>query len=227
MMQHYDMMIGKPSIGCTRKNSNEFDSSLAGTIVEEKVLKVFSEMEKRVSTEDMTRIHETYELARKAHAEHKRKTGEPYIINPTAEWMEHVLTYKAKGFLKRYFAKQEKPTFHFCPNCHPIPGEEVVGFKEADGTITVHKRNCPIAIGLASQQGDSIVSVALVGCTNQQFFEDGLAKSVPPAAEIGTKQGARWLLYYHQKGGQLQLSERDIQRLQKLAGETSVDKSKR
>ena len=80
-------------------------------------------------------------------------------IHPQADWTEHVLTYKAKGFLKRYFAKQEKTTFHFCPNCHPIPGEEVVGFKEPDGTITVHKRNCPIAIGLASQQGDSIVSV--------------------------------------------------------------------
>ena len=80
-------------------------------------------------------------------------------IHPLQEWTEHVLTYKAKGFLKRYFAKQEKPMFHFCPNCHPIPGEEVIGFKEADGTITVHKRNCPIAIGLASQQGDSIVSV--------------------------------------------------------------------
>ena len=80
-------------------------------------------------------------------------------IHPVRDWMEHVLTYKAKGFLKRYFAKQEKPEYHFCPNCHPIPGEEVIGFKEADGTITVHKRNCPIAIGLASQQGDSIVSV--------------------------------------------------------------------
>ena len=80
-------------------------------------------------------------------------------IHPLQEWTEHVLTYKAKGFLKRYFAKQEKPMFHFCPNCHPIPGEEVIGFKEADGTITVHKRNCPIAIGLASQKGDSIVSV--------------------------------------------------------------------
>ena len=80
-------------------------------------------------------------------------------IHPLQEWTEHVLTYKAKGFLKRYFAKQEKLMFHFCPNCHPIPGEEVIGFKEADGTITVHKRNCPIAIGLASQQGDSIVSV--------------------------------------------------------------------
>lgn len=44
-------------------------------------------------------------------------------------------------------------------NCHPIPGEEVIGFKEAEGIITIHKRNCPIAIGLASQQGDSIVSV--------------------------------------------------------------------
>lgn len=80
-------------------------------------------------------------------------------IHPLQEWTEHVLTYKAKGFLKRYFAKQEKPTFHFCSHCQPIPGEEVIGFKEADGSISVHKRNCSIAIGLASQQGDSIVSV--------------------------------------------------------------------
>ena len=80
-------------------------------------------------------------------------------IHPLPEWTDHVLTYKAKGFLKRYFAKQEKSTFHFCPHCQPIPGEEVIGFKETDGTISVHKRNCPIAIGLASQQGDSIVSV--------------------------------------------------------------------
>lgn len=80
-------------------------------------------------------------------------------IHPKQDWTDHVLTYKAKGFLKRYFAKQEKPTYHFCSHCQPIPGEEVVGFKEADGTISVHKRNCPIAIGLASQQGDSIVSV--------------------------------------------------------------------
>ena len=80
-------------------------------------------------------------------------------IQPQKDWTEHVLTYKAKGFLKRYFAKQEKPSFHFCNHCQPISGEEVIGFKETDGTITVHKRNCPIAIGLASQQGDSIVSV--------------------------------------------------------------------
>jgi len=80
-------------------------------------------------------------------------------VTPQKDWSDHVLTYKAKGFLKRYFAKQDKPKFHFCSACHPIPGEEVIGFKEPDGSITVHKRNCHVAIGLASQQGDSIVPV--------------------------------------------------------------------
>ena len=36
------------------------------------------------------------------------------------------------------------------------------------------------------------------------------------------KRGARWLLYYHRCVNQLPLSERDIQRLQKLAGEEPV-----
>lgn len=80
-------------------------------------------------------------------------------IKPNISWNDCVLTYKAKCFLRKYFAKQEKPQFHFCPHCHPIPGEEVIGFMESDGTTTVHKRNCPVAIQLASKQGDSIVSV--------------------------------------------------------------------
>jgi GTP pyrophosphokinase len=80
-------------------------------------------------------------------------------IEPQEDWANHVLTYKAKNSLKRYFAKKEKPKFHFCSECHPIPGEEVIGFKESDGSITVHKRNCHVVIGLASQQGDSIVPV--------------------------------------------------------------------
>lgn len=36
----------------------------------------------------------------------------------------------------------------------------MIGFKEPDGKITLHKRNCPEAIRLASQQGDSIVAVS-------------------------------------------------------------------
>ena len=41
--------------------------------------------------------------------------------------------------------------------CKPIPGDPVVGFKEADGVITVHKKACPVAEGYASKHGDRMV----------------------------------------------------------------------
>lgn len=80
-------------------------------------------------------------------------------VKPGSDWKDCVVTYKAKRYLRSYYAKQVKPKYHRCDCCKPIPGEEVIGFKEADGTITVHKRDCETAIRLASQQGDNIVSV--------------------------------------------------------------------
>ena len=80
-------------------------------------------------------------------------------VTPQPDWIDYVLTYKAKGYLKRHNARLEKPEYSFCKECHPIPGEEVIGFKRSDGTVTVHRRNCPIAIRMASQHGESIVSV--------------------------------------------------------------------
>lgn len=41
-------------------------------------------MEGRVSADDMSRIHAAYQLAREAHAEQRRKSGEPYILHPIA-----------------------------------------------------------------------------------------------------------------------------------------------
>ena len=41
--------------------------------------------------------------------------------------------------------------------CNPIPGDEVVGFKDEHGVVTVHKKSCEIAIKQASQRGDTIV----------------------------------------------------------------------
>lgn len=35
----------------------------------------------------------------------------------------------------------------------------MIGFKDAEGGVTLHKRNCPEAIRIASEQGDSIVEV--------------------------------------------------------------------
>ncbi len=41
--------------------------------------------------------------------------------------------------------------------CNPIPGDSVIGFLAADGTVTVHKRTCGTANSLASKFGDKIV----------------------------------------------------------------------
>ena len=78
---------------------------------------------------------------------------------PEPEWMGHVSTYRAKRYLRGYFANLPRLEYTRCDKCHPLPGDEVIGFKESDGTVTLHKRDCHIAIRQASQYGDSIVSV--------------------------------------------------------------------
>ncbi len=75
------------------------------------------------------------------------------------EWLNHVCTFKAKRQLRRHFAAQlARQQFNRCPHCLPLPGGETIGFRnEEDGSITMHRRNCPEAIRLASKLGDSIV----------------------------------------------------------------------
>ncbi|MDE6577191.1 MAG: HD domain-containing protein [Muribaculaceae bacterium] len=80
-------------------------------------------------------------------------------VLPTKEQKQFVVTYKAKKAIEDYLNSLPVPKFHRCDVCHPIPGEEVVGFNDADGRMTIHKRDCPIAIRLASQFGDDIKSV--------------------------------------------------------------------
>ena len=78
---------------------------------------------------------------------------------PEQEWMEYVSTYRAKRYLRGYFATLPRLEYERCEQCHPLPGDEVVGFKDSEGNITLHKRDCPAAIRQASQHGDSIISV--------------------------------------------------------------------
>lgn len=87
---------------------------------------------------------------------------------PGAEWPNYVLTYKAKRSLGSYFANRPTMKYKRCACCHPLPGDEVIGFKDDDGQITLHKRNCPTAIRQASEQGDSIVAVNFE--ENDQFL---------------------------------------------------------
>jgi GTP pyrophosphokinase len=42
--------------------------------------------------------------------------------------------------------------------CNPIPGDDVVGYIADEEHIIIHKRNCPEALKIMSQQGDNIIA---------------------------------------------------------------------
>jgi len=79
--------------------------------------------------------------------------------HPTPDWLESCVSYKAKQAISHYLENLPKPQYRRCPECQPILREEIIGFREEDGSITVHKRDCPSVIKLASQYGDRIQSV--------------------------------------------------------------------
>lgn len=81
-------------------------------------------------------------------------------VEPQPDWLEHVSTYKARKHISSHLSHKPISVYERCPNCHPLPGDEVIGFRREGKPVLVHKRNCPTAIRMASQLGDSIVDVA-------------------------------------------------------------------
>ncbi|MCM1152412.1 MAG: HD domain-containing protein [Muribaculum sp.] len=79
--------------------------------------------------------------------------------HPKADWLDHAVSFKARKFIQNYLGSRKKPEYNRCPVCTPLPGEEVIGFTEQDGSVTVHRRDCQVAIKLASKYGDNIVPV--------------------------------------------------------------------
>ncbi len=86
--------------------------------------------------------------------------GTSETAEPQKDWLDHVLTFKARKYISSYLSHKARTEFIRCPDCYPLPGDEVIGFRNPDDSIQVHKRNCQTAIRLASQHGDSIVAVA-------------------------------------------------------------------
>lgn len=75
------------------------------------------------------------------------------------EWLDYARTFKAKRCIREILRKRQKVQYAICQECRPLPGDEVIGFRDIDGHITLHSRHCPEAIRAASEYGDSIVAV--------------------------------------------------------------------
>ena len=49
-------------------------------------------------------------------------------------------------------------SYHMADCCHPIPGDDVLGFIDDDGQIVIHQRKCPVAAKLKAGYGNRIVA---------------------------------------------------------------------
>jgi GTP pyrophosphokinase len=96
-------------------------------------------------------------------------------ISPSPELLNHVLTYKAKQKLESRFKKKKISPYTRCSHCHPLPGEELIGFRKDKKNVIIHKRNCSEAILLATREGDSIIDVN---------FEEDLSVLYPVSIQI-------------------------------------------
>lgn len=78
---------------------------------------------------------------------------------PEAGWESVVTTETASKELRSYFSRLPKLEFERCPVCNPLPGEEIVAFKNRLSGIMVHTRDCMTAMRDATKEGDTIVDV--------------------------------------------------------------------
>lgn len=81
-------------------------------------------------------------------------------VTPQRDWQNAVVSYKAKKAINTFFKNAPEPQYVLCSHCHPLPeSEDLIGFEDGSGKITVHQRHCPDAIRGASERGNNIVAV--------------------------------------------------------------------
>lgn len=90
-------------------------------------------------------------------------------VQPSEDWLADVVTYKAAKTIRTYLPQQHETEEYTCTCCHPLPGDEVIGFKDSTGRIAIHTRQCHEAIRLASEHGESIVPVVLTEQANKTY----------------------------------------------------------
>ena len=57
----------------------------------------------------------------------------------------------------RLTTRDGKSNYHIAPCCHPIPGDDAVGFINDDGEVVVHKMDCPTMARLKASYGSRLV----------------------------------------------------------------------
>lgn len=81
------------------------------------------------------------------------------LFSRTVDEDEEEETQKFSGDAFILREDQENPDYRLAKCCAPIPGDDVIGYRNPDTSedIIIHKSNCPIALKLVSSQADNII----------------------------------------------------------------------
>jgi guanosine-3',5'-bis(diphosphate) 3'-pyrophosphohydrolase len=83
--------------------------------------------------------------------------GRP-AVKPTSESEGH-FDDKGRMLLKENMDEGEH-SYELASCCNPIPGDEVIGEKQDDGSVVIHRTDCGDAIKIMSSYGDKLVTVS-------------------------------------------------------------------
>ncbi len=82
--------------------------------------------------------------------------GRP-AVSPDSDDLE---TYDEKGrlLLKENIDDRKQP-YELANCCNPIPGDEVIGERQQDGSVVIHRTDCSDAIKIMSSHGEDLITV--------------------------------------------------------------------
>lgn len=86
--------------------------------------------------------------------------------SPKSEWLRFLKTPQAIYLVKQALGVKDGERvlvhddckYRIASCCKPIPGDQVVGFIQEDGSVEIHKKTCHVADSLASKFGDRLVT---------------------------------------------------------------------
>lgn len=83
--------------------------------------------------------------------------GRPTVTPPPVE--DNQYDDKGRLLLKENIDEQHQ-NYELARCCNPIPGDEVIGERQDDGVIVVHRTDCSDAIKIMSSHGENLVTVS-------------------------------------------------------------------
>ncbi|MFV0472375.1 MAG: RelA/SpoT family protein [Paludibacteraceae bacterium] len=108
-------------------------------------------------------------------ASNGKSSTEHKVLLPSKE--EKLLTI---DFKKTYILNDLNfgKAYELAPCCHPIPGDEILGYVTENNVIQVHKRNCNVATAIKSNFGNRIVNIEWQAHSSLDFVEKLQIKGV-------------------------------------------------